>query len=235
MRTVEQVMTHRVATVRPQTPFKQVVQLLRARQVSAAPVVDEQGRLLGMVAEADLALKQEQEHPPAQPPRLLPHPGLRREQRKAAATTAADLMTTPAITIHPHAPLSVAARLLHTRGVRHLPVVDAGGRLVGIVTRRDLLAVFLRPDEELRREVAHQVLGDTLRLPVEGLRVTVREGVVVLEGQVEQHSQAERAARLVGSLDGVVAVDSRLEWEVDDLRPPAPSYHWGPDPAALRG
>lgn len=233
MRTVEQVMTHRVATVRPRTPFKQVVQLLRARQVSAAPVVDEQGQLLGMVSEADLALKQE--HPPAQPPRLLPHPGLRREQRKAAATTAADLMTTPAITIGPHAPLSVAARLLHGRGVRHLPVVDADGRLVSIVTRRDLLAVFLRPDEELRREVAHQVLGDTLRLPVEELRVTVREGVVVLEGRVEQHSQAERAARLVGSLDGVVAVDSRLEWEVDDLRPPTPSYHWGPDPAALRG
>jgi CBS domain-containing protein len=131
MRTVEQVMTRRVATVRPQTPFKQVVQLLRARRVSAAPVVDEQGRLLGVVAEADLALKQEQEHPPAQPPRLLPHPGLRREQRKAAATTAADLMTTSAVTIHPHAPLSVAARLLHRRGVRHLPVVDAGGRLVG--------------------------------------------------------------------------------------------------------
>jgi CBS-domain-containing membrane protein len=232
MRTVEQVMVRKVVTVQPQAAFKQVVRLLRERRVSAAPVVDEQGRLLGMVSEADLALKEE--HTPAQPPPLLPRPGLRREQRKAAATTVADCMTTPAVAIHPQAPLGVAARLLHRRGVRHLPVVDADDRLVGIVTRRDLLGVFLRSDEELRREVAHRVLGDILRLPVQELRVTVREGVVVLEGQVEQHSQAERAARLVGALDGVVAVDSRLGWEVDDLRPLTPAYHWGPDPAVLR-
>jgi len=206
-------MTTRVVRVRPETPFKEMVRLLRVHGVNALPVTDDRGHVLGVVSATDLALKQER--PPGERAPLLERLARHHERRKAGATTAADCMTSPAVTVTPDVPVRTAARLLHVHGIHHLPVV-ADGELVGMVTRRDLLAAFLREDEEVRRQIAHGVLEMTFHLSADQVAVTVHNGVVRLTGNVELRSVAEEIERFVAALDGVVAVESKLQWEVDD-------------------
>jgi CBS domain-containing protein len=149
--TVQDVMTTDVVCAHPNTSYKELVELLATRRVSAVPVVDDRGHVVGVVSEADLLCKREQ---PARPAlRLLSAPRRRRERVKAQATVAAELMSRPAVTIDPQATVAAAARRLHASGVKRLPVVHAGGRLVGIVSRVDLLKGFLRSDEELHSEI----------------------------------------------------------------------------------
>jgi CBS-domain-containing membrane protein len=151
-RSVQEVMTRDVVTVSPSTPFKRVVQLLHDHRISAVPVVDADGCMLGIVSEADLVLKEERRPSEAAP--LFGRASRRRLRAKGAGTLATHCMTAPAVTVAPSASLGAVARLLHRRGIRHLPVVDRDGRLVGIVTRRDLLTVFLRRDEEIHHEIS---------------------------------------------------------------------------------
>jgi CBS-domain-containing membrane protein len=156
-------------------------------------------------------------------------PQHRSERAKAASLTAADLMTAPAVTAGLEELVAVAARRMHDRNVKRLPVVDRGGALVGIVTRADLLKVFLRSDDDLRFDVLDHVAGDLLRLPADAVQVDVRDGVVRLAGRVRRRSQALTMETATGAIDGVVAVDSQLAWQVDDVDvPPVP-----PEPAPL--
>lgn len=148
---------------------------------------------------------------------------------KAEARSTADLMTAPAVTVGPEATLAEAARLMHRRRVKRLPVVDGEGRLVGIVSRADLLQPFLRIDESIAEEVRTAVLLQTLVIEPEAVTVTVENGVVRLEGELETRSLAAIAARLVKAVDGVVAVDNRLSWELDDTK-----IHPQSPPMALR-
>jgi CBS-domain-containing membrane protein len=174
-------------------------------------VVDADGRLVGIVSDADLALKEER--PPGRHARFpFGWKGARSGRAKATGRTAADVMTAPVVTISPDALISAAARLLRRRGVRHLPVIDAGGRLVGIVTRRDLLAVFLRPDEELRTQIERAVLGATLNLDPGMVTVEVRDGVVSLRGQLPWQRLGRELVELISALDGVVAIDDHLTY-----------------------
>jgi CBS-domain-containing membrane protein len=146
-RTVEDVMTREVVAVRGSTPFKALVRLLNEHRVTALPVLDDVGAVVvGVVSESDLALKEVQPLREGHTPifESIRHRG---EREKAGGTTAAALMTKPAVTVAPETPVA-AARLMHDRGVKRLPVVDHGGALVGIVTRADLLKVSLRPDHD---------------------------------------------------------------------------------------
>ena len=213
-RSVQEVMTRDVVTVSPSTPFKEVVRLLHDHGISAAPVVGADGCLLGIVSEADLALKEEDGRPPAAP--LFGRASWRKLRAKGAGTLAAHCMTARAVTVAPSASLGAAARLLHRRGIRHLPVVERDGRLVGIVTRRDLLTVFLRRDEEIHHEILSAVLDATLDLPFDAVRVRVDEGTVTLTGHVPWPVSAGEVVELVGALDGVVAVSSHLTDERTD-------------------
>ncbi|EWM64057.1 LOW QUALITY PROTEIN: CBS domain-containing protein, partial [Micromonospora sp. M42] len=156
----------------------------------AAPVVDETRRVLGVVSEADLMYKVELLGQPRER-RILPDRHRREAQAKAGATLAADLMTAPPVTITPDATIVEAARLMDTRGVKRLPVVDDLGRLVGIVTRGDLLKVHLRPDAGIRRDVVEEVLWRSLGVRDGVVDVTVQRGVVTLTGQVERRSTAQ--------------------------------------------
>jgi CBS domain-containing protein len=144
---VQDVMTTDVATVREGTAYREIVDVLTGRHVTAAPVVDGAGQVLGVVSEADLMYKVELQGQP-QRRRILPDRHQREARAKAGATLAADLMTAPAVTATPDASLVEAARTMDARGVKRLPVVDDLGRLVGIVTRGDLLKVHLRPDAD---------------------------------------------------------------------------------------
>jgi CBS-domain-containing membrane protein len=145
----------------------------------------------------------------------------RRRLGKAAGTCAADLMAAPAITVPLGTSTVHAARLMLRLGIRRLPVVDADGRLVGIVTRSDLLKVFLRPDPAMRWEIEHHVLPGRLGIALGEVRVEVRDGVVALHGEVKRHSEVATLIRHVQAVDGVIHVDAQLTWRVDDQAPTA--------------
>jgi CBS-domain-containing membrane protein len=228
-RTVQDVMTREVVAARGATPFKELVRLLNQHRITALPVLDDAGRVvLGVVSETDLTLKEITPLREAHTP-VFDTAQHRGDRAKAAGLTAADLMTAPAVTVGPDEPVAAAARRMHDRDVKRLPVVDHGGALIGIVTRADLLKVFLRSDDELRFDVLDHVAGDLLRLPAGAVEVDVDEGVVRLAGRVRLRSQALTLEKVTGAVDGVVAVDSRLTWRVDDVDvEPVP-----PEPAPL--
>lgn len=211
---VQDVMTKRIVTVRQDTPFKTIVRRMDRERVSALPVVDEAGRLVGIVSEADLLLKEE--HQPSEDSILFEGPRRRRERAKAAGSVAAAVMTSKVVSIRPEATLEEAARLIHTRGIKRLPVVDADGRVIGIVSRRDLLRVFLRPDADISREVSEQIIRRMFWLDRDAIRVLVVDGMVTLEGQLEQKSLIESVVERVKQVDGVVSVNNRLSYQVDD-------------------
>jgi CBS-domain-containing membrane protein len=215
-------MTQEVVTVDQQAPFKEVAKLLTERRVSALPVLDGEGRVVGIVSEADLMLKEEfPEGPPE--PRLLQGRHRRETRAKAAGGTAAELMTSPAVTIGPDASVPEAARLLHRHGIKRLPVLDPAGPLLGIVSRGDLLKVFLRSDADIAREVRQHVLVRSMWMEPDAVTVEVRDGVVTLRGQLERGSLVPMVVDLVRGLDGVVDVIDRLTFEFDDSTITVPS------------
>ena len=214
-RRVKDVMTADVAYVREGAPYKELVRLLAERRVSALPVVDVNRNVIGIVSEADLLLKQQ--HPADSFQRFLLEGKRRRlERAKARGGTAADLMSKPAITVWPDATVAEAARLLRMHLVKRLPVTDPLGRLVGIVSRSDLLSVFLRPDDEIRREILEEVIFSELGMGPDRFDVTVREGVVTLQGTCERRSLVQVVVRAVAAVEGVVRVDNRLGYDLDD-------------------
>jgi CBS domain-containing protein len=238
---VREVMTTNVVTAERHMPYKQVAKLITEHHVNAVPVVAKGGRVLGIVSEADVLRKEERRYW-RRSTGLSRH--TRRERAKAKARTAGELMTSPAITIHPEAPLGAAAKLMNEHRIRRLPVVDVSGDLIGIVSRRDLLKVFLRPDEEIAGEV-EGVLGSILLEDAGGVTVSVRDGVVTLDGVLAHKDLIPVTSRLASDVAGVVAVVSRLTHQegpprqqsasAGQLREPAPGQvtdaQWG----TLRG
>jgi CBS domain-containing protein len=218
--TVEDVMSRGVVTVAPTATFHQMIGLMRKHAVSALPVVGHHGALLGIVSEADLLPK---ESPPPPRRRWLPEGSESTERRqKADGVAACDVMSAPAISIGPRASLAAAVRVLELHRIKRLVVLDGEDRLVGIVSRRDLLAAFSRSDAEIRCDVVEGVMPRWLMIDPAGIRVEVHGGVVRLEGIVDLRSDSEILTHLVRGLDGVVDVDSTVTYRWND-RDPAPS------------
>jgi CBS domain-containing protein len=212
---VKDLMTTQVVTVGPATPFKELVARLAEHRVSALPVVDDAGRVLGVVSEADLLLKEEFPDPDADVP-LIWTKRRRAEHDKAAAAVARDLMTVAVVSIAPDATVAEAARRLHTANVKRLPVVDRQGRLLGIISRSDLLKVFNRPDGAIRQEIIDDVIVGEFMMDPERFFIQVHKGVAVLEGRVERRSLIPWLVRAVHGVEGVVRVEDRLSYDVDD-------------------
>jgi CBS domain-containing protein len=212
MKHVSDVMTTDVMTVGPDTPFKELAAVLREHRLSALPVIDADRNLVGIVSEADLILKHEYGNVDGHRGRLR-H---RRDRTKAHAETADRLMTTSVVTIERDATLARAARLMHRHGVKRLPVVDRQGRLLGIVSRTDLLKIYLRADLDIREDVEDTLCGSPGWVVPGTIDVIVEDGVVTLEGRVERRSEIPMLLDIAGSVDGVVAVRNRLDHEVDD-------------------
>lgn len=212
---VADLMTDEVVSVAPDTAFKEVAKLLAQYDVSGLPVLDDEDRVVGVVSQTDLLAHA---GTAAQPPRQSSAP--------AGPPTAGDVMSAPAVTIHAEETAADAARLLTRRAIERLPVVDEEDRLVGIVTRRDLLRLFVRPDAEIRRRIVEEVLTEVLGVPSGDVDVHVVDGVVTLDGLVERRSQLPALVSLVGQLDGVVAVASRITARTDDT----PAAHAGRQP-----
>ncbi|MDX2530942.1 MULTISPECIES: CBS domain-containing protein [Streptomyces] len=204
---VSDVMTHTVAAIGRGASFKEIVRMMHDWKVSALPVLEGEGRVVGVVSEADLLPKEEFRD--SDPDR---YTQLRRlsDLAKAGAVTAGELMTSPALTVHADATLAQAARALARAKVKRLPVVDELGMLQGIVSRADLLKVFLRDDEEIAEEVRREVVSYLFPAPASAVRVTVGDGVVTLSGRIRDTSLVPVAARLVRAVEGVVNVDFDL-------------------------
>ncbi len=214
---VADVMTREVATVPPGASVKEIARQIAQRRVSALPVVDVEGQVLGVVSEADLLLKAGRSEPPRRSHLFGPRPS-RAEREKAEGFTAADLMTSPALTVAPEAALADAARLMRERGVKRLVAVDDRGKLTGIISRGDVIRVFLRPDGDIRRAVVTGLAESLLWLDVRDLQVGVEEGIVTLDGRLDRRSDVELLARLTLDIDGVVGVINHLDYAWDDRR-----------------
>ena len=199
---VRNVMNTSVITATPRSSYKHIARLLHDNRISAIPILTHDRQVAGMVSEADLLPK----HDRRARSRALILPG---HSAKAYARTAGELMTSPPITIGPDAPVSAAARLMERHHVKRLPVVDADGVLTGIVSRHDLLKVFLRPDQQIAAEVT-DVLTTLLLLDPARITVTVHDGVVTLTGQADDPGQLQTAIRMAEDVDGVIAVTSSL-------------------------
>jgi CBS domain-containing protein len=208
-------MTTDVATVREEAPYREIVDVLATRRISAVPVVDDFGRVLGVVSEADLLHKVELVGQPYEP-RLFERRQRRQARVKAEAAVARDLMTAPAVTAFGHAPVVAAARSMDRERVKRLPVIDDLGRLAGIVTRGDLLKVHLRPDDDIRADVVQEVLHRVLAVEEGLVRVTVRDGTVRLTGQLDRRSSVGIAVQLAAQVSGVVQVVNELGYDIDD-------------------
>lgn len=212
-RRVGDVMTTSVVTVDRITPYQEIDRLLTEHRISGMPVLKMGRTVVGVVSEADLLAAEDET---SRRDRMASSIGqqhrlLRRQAPESL--TAGTLMTTPAITISSDATIPAAARLMNTHHIRRLPVVNDHGELLGIVSRRDLLSVFLRPDADISHDV-RQVLDE---IPVtddpKNISLTVRHGVVTLAGTVSPESHRDLlplAIRMIWDIDGVVDVANRL-------------------------
>ncbi|HUA31878.1 MAG TPA: CBS domain-containing protein [Streptosporangiaceae bacterium] len=198
-------MTTRVVAVREAATFKEMVAALRSDRVSAFPVLDGIDRVIGVVSEADLLAKEASTALGRQAWRP-------RERAKAVGVTAAELMTSPAVTIAEDATAAQAAALMRSRRVKRLPVVDHNGRLRGIVSRSDVLAVFERPDREICDEAIKGVLAGDFGLDPEMFVITVRSGVLTVTGSVDRRADALGLLNAIRHVEGVVAVRDRLSY-----------------------
>lgn len=212
---VEDVMTGHVVSVGADASFKEIVEMLAQHRVSAMPVVDTDGQVVGVVSEADLLHKMEL--PGLHQGRHLWQRKQRREARgKATGDAARDLMSAPAVTVGLGTAVGMAAHMMEREQVKRLPVVDQPGRLVGIVSRGDLLRVYLRADADIAAEVRDEVLVRTLWIDPASISISVDRGVVTLTGTTDRRSTTDIVVRLTESVPGVVDVVSRLTATYDD-------------------
>ena len=222
---VRDVMTRRVVSVDRAASYRNMVDLLTGKRISALPVIDEAGHVLGVVSETDLLRKIEYQGD--EEPRIFDGPHRRDDRRRSQGHVAADLMSAPPIVTGADTSVAAAARTMHREGIKRLPVVDEHGRLIGIVTRGDLLKTHLRTDQEILDDVRTGVLRAYLPEDVDTVMAAVVDGVVTLTGTVDRWTAADIAERLTRQVAGVVDVKSTLEYRFDDRRVSSSRHGFG--------
>ena len=206
---VRDVMTARVVSVRKTASFKEMIVLMRKFRVSAFPVIDDAGRVIGVVSQADMLNKEADLATGAGPLSGI----LRfRDHDKAAGVTAAELMTAPPLTVSPTTPLTEAARLMRDRRVKRLPVTNATGHLIGIISRADVLSVFARPDADIHREAAEEATAESFLEDSRLFGVTVHDGIVTVTGPPQSDQAGHDLIEAMRHIDGVVAVRDELSY-----------------------
>ena len=223
--TVADVMTRSVITAAEDTPFKEIARLMAENGVRGIPVLGGDDRVVGVVSEEDLLKALDGGHS---------HLEWLIDGRRgdlSVEVRARDLMSRDVVSIGPEQQVDEAARIMLRNGVTRLPVLDGAGRMVGIVTRTDLLRRYLRSDEAIREEIKEGVILDTMWIDPSTIRVTVEEGMATLEGQVETKSTKELLVDLVRRVDGVIGLEDRLTFAADDrptyVRPPEIRFGFG--------
>jgi CBS-domain-containing membrane protein len=208
--TIKDLMSTQIVAVRRDATFKEMAATLRQYRVSGFPVVDDEGKVIGVVSEADLLAKEALADGQPGIPGRIASVAHHQEARKAGGVTAGDLMTHPAVTVRPGDSAEHAARLMYSLQVKRLPVVDAGGYLVGIVSRADLLAVFDRPDEEIYAEIVNDVILREFPADPALFTVAVTDGVVTVKGAPETADLGQDLVTKIRQVRGVVAVCDEL-------------------------
>ena len=206
---VRDVMTSRVVAVRSDASFKEMVAKMRESRISAFPVIDGSGRVIGVVSEADFLNKEAEQ---ADIQGVLASLLYFRSHAKATGVTAGELMTSPAVTVGPDTPVVDAARLMRDRRFKRLPVVNATGHLIGIISRTDVLGVFLRPDKDILREVTDAVIPASGAQGPTRFTVTVTGGIVTVAGRPENDRAGHELAEAIRRVEGVVAVFDQLSY-----------------------
>ncbi len=217
-RTVSDVMTTRVHVATPSTTFKVLVRLIEENRVSAIPIVDPQGKPVGIVSESDLLLKERRSELELEAGSPLHLWRRRQERAKAEGVVAADLMTSPVVAVGADSTIAQAARVMQERNVRRLVVVDQRGNIAGIVSRSDLLQIFLRTDQDLRSELVQRLVPAVLPTDAGAVHVAVESNVITLSGEVDRRSDVDILGRLAREVDGVVSVVNRMTYRWDDAR-----------------
>ena len=210
--TVKDVMTTRVVSVGKDASFREMAAALREHRVSAFPVVDADEKVIGVVSEADMLAKEALGREPQGMPGMITGLLRHKEHAKARGITAGDLMSSPAVTVTPEDTLEHAAKLMYSRKVKRLPVVDSGAHLVGIISRADVLSVFDRSDEEIRTEIRDQVIRDGFTIDPASFSVVVNDGVVTLGGRPENTDVGHDLVQRIRHVPGVVALRDRLSY-----------------------
>ncbi|MGH3150111.1 MAG: CBS domain-containing protein [Streptosporangiaceae bacterium] len=211
---VKDLMTAPVVAVKRDASFKDMAALLRKHRVSAFPVVDDDSKLIGIVSEADLLAKEALSGDHSGITALLHH----REQEKADGVTAGDLMTGNTVTVRPDDTAEQAARLMYHLRVKRLPVTDAGGYLVGIISRTDVLAVYDRPDNQIHAEIIDDLILREFLIDPATFTVTVADGVVTLRGSLETAELGRNLVRRIRQVRGVVALRDELSYPPAERR-----------------
>ena len=206
---VRDVMTSRVVAVRSDASFKEMVAKMRESRISAFPVVDGYGRVIGVVSEAEFLNKEAEQ---ADIQGVLASLLYFRSHAKATGVTAGELMTSPAVTVGPDTPVVDAARLMRDRRFKRLPVVNATGHLIGIISRTDVLGVFLRPDKDILREVTDAVIPASGAQGPTRFTVTVTGGIITVGGRPENDRAGHELAEAIRRVEGVVAVFDQLRY-----------------------
>lgn len=214
---VRDLMTTDPVTVTSATPIKDLAGILVKQRIGALPVLTARGRPAGLVTEADLLRKEQLQQDPDGQHSM--HLSYRARRAIATAETAGEIMSRHPVTVRPDATAAEAARLMDRHQVSCLLVVDEGGRLLGVASPRDLLRVFLRPDDEIRTEIIGAVLTDYLGTNPAMVQVDVTDGVVRLAGELERKSMLALLPPAVRAVDGVVDVDGQLSYAIDDTWP----------------
>ena len=228
MQPVDQVMTKSVLTVRPETPSTEVGRILVERGISGLPVCDVDGKVLGVVSEGDLLVREagHWSDATANGKKEARKDGKGRLKRrgktdtkvrgKADARTAGEAMTSPALTIEPFRAIRAVAEIMIEKRINRLPVVDADGRLLGIVSRADLVRAFVRTDAQLVESIRKEVIIREMWLDPDKFEVSVEHGVATVKGTVIKRSTAEVIARLLAMVPGVVSAVTEITWDIDD-------------------
>jgi CBS domain-containing protein len=220
--TVKDVMTTHVVAVRQNATYKEMATMLHKHRISAFPVLDDEDKVIGVVSEADLLTKEAHD---GESRGFLEGILRHKEQGKVTGVIAADLMTGPALVVGPGEPVTNAARLMYSGRVKRLPVVNSDGRLIGIVSRSDVLSVYSKPDEAIKNEIRQQVVLDTFLVDPNRFTITVKDGIVTLEGTPETNATGHEIVDAVRHLEGVVAVRDRLGYLPDErTASPGPLY-----------
>jgi CBS domain-containing protein len=214
---VRDIMTTDPISVRGDTLLKETARIMVRQQVSGLPVIDDGGRLIGIVTEGDF-LRQEASRDRPYRMSLLDALFGEGEPEAPAAETVGEVMTDKVVTIAPDATLGEAARLMTSRNVKRLPVVNREGRLVGIISRADVVNAFTKPDDVIEDEVREDIIRRLLFLDPETVGVSVRDGVVYLEGELENRTEVQLLEELSRRISGVVKVESDLTYVVDDRK-----------------
>ncbi len=194
---VVDVMTSDVITVRPSTTITEAARLMFRNRISGLPVCDDDSCLIGMITEADFLRLEVARH---------------NETMMEGVETVGQVMTQNVTTIAPGVPLADAARIMVHEDINRLPVVDGDLRMLGIVSRLDVVAAFTRPDDVVEDEIREDVLRRIMGVDLDSIDVTVASGVVTLGGTIGTRAEAALLEELVRRLDGVMRVDNQLLW-----------------------